>query len=120
MRLISNSTFAACAITIASLTSLVSPGSAAAIDVTIGNQWKQQCSGHGRYTCCKQKEKQCISDGVGGTTCGLRYKQCVKKFRPEHIGSQSEAPANAGTAMTGKSNPAIVVRPRPTDKKVFQ
>jgi len=119
MRLISNSTFAACAITIASLTSLVSPSSAAAIDVTIGNQWKQQCTGHGRYTCCKQKEKQCIADGVGGTTCGSRYKQCVKKFRPEHVGTRTEAPANAGNAVTGKSHQAIVVRPKQTGTKVF-
>ena len=84
----------------------------ATFNETIGDQWKQQCSGQGRYSCCKRKELQCISDGVGGTNCGQRYKQCVKLFRPGHEASQTDALGNAGAIKPGRSTPGGLVRPR--------
>ncbi len=50
------------------------------INQTLGGQWQTQCKDAGsRYKCCKDKEKKCIKDGIGKTSCGSRYKICVKK-----------------------------------------
>ena len=84
----------------------------ATFNQTIGDQWKQQCSGQGRYTCCKQKEKACIAEGVGESNCGQRYKQCVKLFRPGREASQTDAPGNAGVFDPGRSTPGGLVRHR--------
>ena len=84
----------------------------ATFNETIGDQWKKQCAGHGRYTCCKQKEKKCIGDGFGGTNCGQRYKQCVKLFRPGHDASQTDAPGNSGVIKPGRFSPGNLVRPK--------
>jgi hypothetical protein len=95
-----------------SLTLFGSNSFAAPYDVVIGGQWKEQCSGQGRYTCCKKKEKACIADEIGGNHCGLRYKQCVKKFLPGHAGSQSNAPDTSTLAPPDSSRGSILVRPK--------
>ncbi|PHP67437.1 hypothetical protein CSC94_06935 [Zhengella mangrovi] len=92
----------------------------ATFNQTIGDQWKQQCTGQGRYTCCKRKEKQCINDGISDSNCGQRYKQCVKLFRPGRDAFQSKAPGNIGVIEPRSFAPGILVRPMHSGRVILE